>query len=186
MDVFQYFSSQVRLSDKETELLSHSVRRKKFQKKDLILPVENNSKNIYFIEEGIARVFYAQKDKDITLYFLSENNIGLPVDSIFYNQICKFGIESLTETTVAVIPYSSWEKLAEHNAGLQKFSQKLMVNYIKNATDRIYNLKFQTPKERFETLLSEFPSIFLKAPLGHIASYLGITQETLSRLRAGK
>lgn len=186
MNIIQYFKSQIHLSDKEIQFLLNSVKRKKIRKKDLILPVENTSKNVFFIEEGVARVFYAKKDKDITLYFLDENNIGLPVDSIFYNQICKFGIEALAETTVAIIPYDHWEQLAEHNIELQKFSQKLMIDYVKNSTDRIYNLKFQTPKERFESLLEDFPSIFLKVPLGHIASYLGITQETLSRLRAQK
>lgn len=186
MDIIQYFKTQQQLKDDIAEGLSKFVRRKTYAKKDLILPVENNSKNIYFIEQGTARVFYAKKDKDVTLYFLEENKIGLPIDSIFYNQVCKFGIEALTETLVATIAYEHWANFAKSNFALQQFSQQLMVNYIKSATDRIYNLKFQTPQERYDILLNEFPAIFLEASLGHIASYLGITQETLSRLRAKK
>ncbi len=144
------------------------------------------SQQIHFLEQGVARIFYAKKDKDITLHFLQENGIGLPVDSIFYNQVCKFGIEALSETTIVTIAFDRWDNFANIDVALQKFAQKLMIDYIKNATDRIYNLKFQTPKERYDTLLKEFPYIFLKVPLGHIASYLGITQETLSRLRARK
>ncbi|MBS1747264.1 MAG: Crp/Fnr family transcriptional regulator [Bacteroidetes bacterium] len=186
MDIIQYFKFQHLLTDDITERLSKFIHRKTYTKKELILPTDNNSKNIFFIEQGTARVFYAKKDKDVTLYFLQENKIGLPVDSIFYNQVCKFGIEALTETRVATIAYEHWATVAKENIGLLQFSQQLMVEYIKNATDRIYHLKFQTPKERYDTMVSEFPSIFLQAPLGSIASYLGITQETLSRLRAKK
>lgn len=184
MNILQYFKEMNLLTDRTTEGLSKIIRRKSYAKKEQILPVENTSKQIYFIEQGTARVFYAQKDKDVTLYFLPENKIGLPVDSIFYNQVCKFGIEALSDTTVVSFAYVYWEGLVNKSSVLQQFSQRLMVEYIKNATDRIYNLKFQTPKERYNTLLSEFPAIFLQAPLGHIASYLGITPETLSRLRA--
>lgn len=186
MDIIQYFQQQRLLTESDTQNFSKIIRRKTFSKKETILPIDNTSKQIYFIEQGIARVFYAKKDKDVTLYFLQENKIGLPVDSIFFNQVCKFGIEALTESTVATIAYEHWENIVRHNSIIQQFSQRLMIEYIKNATDRIYNIKFQTPKERYDTLLAEFPSIFLQVPLGHIASYLGITQETLSRLRAKK
>jgi len=186
MDIIQYLRTQHLCTDEDVEQILKFVHRKTFAKKELILPVENTSKNMFFIEQGIARVFYAKKDKDVTLYFLQENKIGLPIDSIFYNQVCKFGIEALTETKVAVITYEHWANFSKDNFSLQQFSQQLMIEYIKNATDRIYNLKFQTPKERYDTMLIEFPSIFLQIPLGHIASYLGITQETLGRLRAKK
>jgi len=186
MDIIQHFQKHQLLTESNANDLSKVVRRKTYSKKEIILPTDNSSKQIYFIEQGIARVFYAKKDKDVTLYFLPENKIGLPVDSIFFNQVCKFGMEALTETQVATMAYEHWENFAKQNTALQQFSQQLMINYIKNATDRIYNIKFQTPKERYDTLLSEFPSIFLQVSLGHIASYLGITQETLSRLRAKK
>lgn len=186
MEFIDYLRQQISLSSTASDGLIKYIRKKIYAKKDLILPVDSLSKQIFFIEQGIARVFYARKDKDVTLHFLPENGIGLPVDSIFYSQVCKFGIEALSPSTVVTIAYDKWEIFANKDIDLQKFAQRLMIGYIKNATDRIYNLKFQTPQERYENLLNEFPSIFLEASSGHIASYLGITQETLSRLRAKK
>ena len=153
MDIELFFREQKILNDKELITLSKFIHRKSFSKKELILPVENTSKQIYFIETGIARVFYAKKDKDITLHFLQENMVGFPIDSIFYNQICKFGIEALTESTVAIVAYEHWENLAKNNNLAQEFISKRTVEYLKKANDRIYNLKFQTPKERYETML---------------------------------
>jgi signal-transduction protein with cAMP-binding, CBS, and nucleotidyltransferase domain len=143
MDIIQYFQKQQLLTESNIDELSKIIQRKNFSKKELILPNDNTSKKFYFIEKGIARVFYAKKDKDVTLYFLQEDKIGLPVDSIFYNQVCRFGIEAVTETTVATMLYEDWKNIAKRNEGLQAFSQRLMIEYIKNANDRIFNLKFQ-------------------------------------------
>ena len=73
MDIIQYLRTQHLCTDEDVEQILKFVHRKTFAKKELILPVENTSKNMFFIEQGIARVFYAKKDKDVTLYFLQEN-----------------------------------------------------------------------------------------------------------------
>ena len=184
MNFIEYLQSHSLSSGRSLNELKTLVRSKTYVKKESVLPVENRSGNLYFIEKGFARVFYFRESKDVTLYFLGENKIGLPVDSIFYNEVCKFGIEALTETKVNVLAYRDWELIMQSEPGLQQLAFRLMVEYIKKANDRIYNIKFQTPRERYQGLLAEFPAIGQHAPLGHIASYLGITLETLSRLRS--
>lgn len=186
MNIVDFFESKNLLNDIEAKELAKCIRRKKIPKKELILSIENTSKQLYFIEQGIARVFYNKKEKDVTLYFLQENMIGLPIESIFYHNICKFGIEALSETKVAMIDYEQWINIISNNAPMQEFIYRGMIDYIKKSNDRIYNLKFQTPKERYEAFLLEMPDNLSDIPLGNIASYLGMTQETLSRLRNKK
>lgn len=62
----------------------------------------------------------------------------------------------------------------------------LLISAIKNLTDKLYAIKFQTAQERYQLLLENYPQIILRVSLGHIASLLGITQQTLSVIRAGK
>ena len=62
----------------------------------------------------------------------------------------------------------------------------LLISAIKNLTDKLYAIKFQTAQERYRLLLENYPQIILRVSLGHIASLLGITQQTLSVIRAGK
>ena len=62
----------------------------------------------------------------------------------------------------------------------------LLISAIKNLTDKLYAIKFQTAQERYQLLLENYPEIILRVSLGHIASLLGITQQTLSVIRAGK
>jgi len=186
MNILDFFKTKKLLNDIAAEELAKCIRRKKFSKKELILMIENTSKQIYFIEKGIARVFYNKKEKDVTLYFLQENMIGIPIESIFYHKTCKFGIEALSETSVVMVDFEQWTNIINNNALMQEFIFSGMIDYIKKSNDRVYNLKFQTPKERYETLLIEIPDIVSNVPSGNIASYLGITQETLSRLKNKK
>ncbi|HEY8365928.1 MAG TPA: Crp/Fnr family transcriptional regulator, partial [Bacteroidia bacterium] len=69
---------------------------------------------------------------------------------------------------------------------LQKLAQSIYIDVISRFSNRLYAMQFQTAKERYDSLMELHPDIILRAPLGHIASYLGITQQTLSVIRAEK
>lgn len=82
--------------------------------------------------------------------------------------------------------YSRIEKLIETDPKLILFSQFVMGSIIKELADRLRSIQFQSAQERYDNLITNYPDILLRVPLGHIASYLGITQQTLSVIRAGK
>ena len=69
---------------------------------------------------------------------------------------------------------------------MEKFIRLLLVNILHTIAEKLYAIQFQTAQDRYKTLLETQPDILLRAPLGHIASYLGITQQTLSVIRSGK
>lgn len=186
MNFAQFLSEKINLSQSEIELLMNNCSTHNFQKKEIILEPFSLSKKIYFVEEGIIRVFYETDARDITLAFCEENEISLPVESVFYDKECKFGIQSVTETKIIKLNYAVWEQLCEQNPRLLQLDKKFLIENIRKFTEHIYSTHFKTPKERFDDLMQSKPAIFNKVPLNTIASYLGMTQETLSRLRAGK
>jgi len=186
LKLLEYISKQLHLEEKSIIELNNTISTINFSKKGIILEPDSLSKNVFFIEKGIARIFYRTEEKEVTLYFCNENQFSIPVDSIFYNKECKFGIQSVTDTTINKFNYKIWEKLSSNNLDLLQLNQKIMIENIKRFTDYIYAINFKTPKERFEHLMTSNPSVFNTIPLGYIASYLGITQETLSRLRNSK
>ena len=69
---------------------------------------------------------------------------------------------------------------------MEKFIRLLLVNVLHTIAEKLYAIQFQTAQDRYKKLLDTQPDILLRAPLGHIASYLGITQQTLSVIRSGK
>ena len=69
---------------------------------------------------------------------------------------------------------------------MEKFIRVLLVNVLHTIAEKLYSIQFQTAQDRYKKLLEAQPYVLLRAPLGHIASYLGITQQTLSVIRSGK
>jgi hypothetical protein len=69
---------------------------------------------------------------------------------------------------------------------MERFVRMIFINTLKLTSDRLYSLQFQTAEDRYKFMMQEHPNIILRAPLGHIASYLGITQQTLSVIRGKK
>ena len=94
--------------------------------------------------------------------------------------------ELCENSLVYSIPYSRLEAMLDEHPGLAKFAFYTVLEITRKISGLMAGIKFQTAEERYNTLMQDFPSVFQRAQLGHIASFLGITQETLSRIRAGK
>src|SRR5690606_35030264 len=139
-----------------------------------------------FIEKGLIRSYYIKDDKDITHHFFPEDTFNLPLESIFYKRPSPYGWEALEETTVRCIQYQDFEPYMLKIPGFEGFIRELLIEMIKVFSDRLYAIQFQTAQDRYTSLISKHPDILKRAPLGHIASYLGITQQTLSVIRAKK
>ena len=95
-------------------------------------------------------------------------------------------MEALETCSVRVAEFVQVEAIINNYPELERFMRMLLISFLKNLSDRLYAIKFQTAQERYELLLKNYPQILLRVPLGHVASFLGITQQTLSVIRAGK
>lgn len=147
---------------------------------------ENQSKNVIFIEKGLIRTYYFKEDKDITHYFFDENAFYLQIDPVFYSRLSPYGTELIEDSVLRVAPYAVLEKFINEVQGMEDLMRLILIDYLKIFSDRLYSLQFHTAQERYNDLLHNYPDILLRAPLGQIASYLGITQQTLSVIRAKK
>lgn len=112
--------------------------------------------------------------------------IGLLIankDIIFLNESGNNNIEAIESSLVTYFNYSKLEELCENSLALANFSRKVLGVILTTMEKRMHSLQHMTAKEKYQELPTEHPDILLRAPLGMIASYLGITQETLSRIR---
>jgi CRP-like cAMP-binding protein len=143
-------------------------------------------RKLYFVQEGLARIFYHKKGKDITYSFVPENTFTTLVDSFFEQKPSRYNIELLEPSVVSYIKYDDLTSLFKQSHEIEHFGRIITTEFLKSHSERLSAIQFQTAAERYETLQVRHPSVLLRANLGHIASYLGITQETLSRLRGRK
>ena len=155
-----------------------------YAKGELLSRQNTYNRNVYYIEKGLTRTFYFEKGKDITTNFYSEGKSLASIDTIFNNVPTIYNIETLEESTVTFCDYKKLEELCAVSLTSANFSRFLLGNLMTQMSKRVNSLQHMTAREKYTQLLEENPNIILRAPLGMIASYLGISQETLSRIRS--
>ena len=172
------------LSAELQKAFSNYISEDSYPKKHLLLKEGQVAKRIYFIKEGFARAFYFTKNaKECTSWFMGQGDLMISVYSFFTQQPAVENIELLEDS---VIQSMTWQQLQAIYADFKDFNyvgRILTEKYYIQSEERAILLRTLTAKERYERLLNSHPNIFQKAALGQIASYLGISQETLSRVR---
>lgn len=140
--------------------------------------------HLFFIDEGLARAFYFKDGQDITAHFAMENSTITAIDSFIQRKRTRYNIELLEDSIVTSFSHQDLHQLLEMNPQYEKFVRMYLEQIYIELAERVEDLLFHTAKERYDKLMEKEPSLLLRVSLKHIASYLGITQETLSRIRS--
>lgn len=154
------------------------------KKGEMISTHDSLNRNVYFVEKGLVRSFYYEGGKDITTNFYSEGRLFANIDTLFDERPTKYNIEAIENTKIAYCNYLKLEELCDQSLSAANFSRYILGKLMTQMAERISSLQFMTAKEKYGKLMDEQPDIILRAPLGMIATYLGISQETLSRTRS--
>jgi CRP-like cAMP-binding protein len=158
----------------------------KVKKGQLLNKEGETNLNLYIVKEGLLRSFYLIDGKDITAHFASEYSMVGSVDSIMSKSKSIYNIEAIEDSVVYRIDYQELEAYLEKHPRLEKTARQISQHLYYDLALRIHELTFLSAKEKYERLIVNNPSIIQRVNLGHIASFLGITLETLSRIRRQK
>lgn len=186
MQLISFLKSLHPIND-ELELFFDSISEtKEYNKGDIIFNPGCYLKHIYFVETGFTRVFYFKETKDITHYFFGENTFSTAVESVFYQKPSLVGFQALTHSRITHFPFSAIQELSNINIDVNHLIQKILSDMLIAFSKRFYNSQFETAHERYQSLMEENPELLQNVSLGHIASYLGVSQQTLSVIRGMK
>ena len=177
-----------KLSDNELNTLSSLMEARQVKKGEHYLQQGQVCHHLGFLAKGIMRVYHLANDKEYTSYFnFGERN---PFVSSFSSFITRKpsqeSIHALEDCDLLVISYEHLQKLYEESFGLQKMGRMIAEYNYTLAMKRIYSLQHFTAQERYNELLVIYPNLVNQVPHHYIASYLGITPESLSRIRKEK
>ena len=167
----------------ETELIRIS-KQITLAKGEQIITIGERCNSIYFIKCGLMRGFYFDEEKEITNWFAQENEFATCFYSFIANKPSLENIQAIENCELIEISNSSLQNLYSVFPETERIGRILTENYYIKLEERILNLQFKTAKERYEKFSITKSNLLQRASLGQIASYLGITQETLSRIRA--
>ena len=186
MELIQYINTKVKLSADESNKIDTAFKREFHHRGTTLADPGNRSQKVHFIEKGMLRTFYNKDGKDITHFFFDENAFFGTIESIFFNKTDPYGRQALEDCVLRTIHARDFASLTKKIVNMKEFAFLVAIDVCKLFADRIFSLQFQNAQERYANLLEANPTILLRAPLGHIASYLGITQQTLSVIRSKK
>lgn len=172
------------LSQEALEALGNAVSVQECKRNSHILEIGSIAKNMFFIEKGLARAYYLYDGNDVTDYFATEYQFIGAVESLFTGQPSAKGIQVLEDCMLNVLPYASFECLCALHHDIERAGRKIAIYGMLEEQRRIESVRFHDAKKRYTDLNAKYPGLTNRCPLKHIASYLGITQVSLSRLRA--
>jgi CRP-like cAMP-binding protein len=147
-------------------------------------PIGHTCKTIYFIKKGVARIYYFKDGIDITESFSFENNIIARVESLFTGKASRKAIQVLEDSEIIAINANQLFKLYDQFPEVERLFRKIFEAAYVDTINRIESIQFHTAEERYQSLLDQAPDVIRRIPLKYISSYLGITQQSLSRIRA--
>jgi CRP-like cAMP-binding protein len=139
--------------------------------------------HIYLVQKGIVRTFFYKEGKDITVHIASEGELITAIDSVISLKKSRYNVELLEDSEIHKISYTALQSLMEKHPEHEKYMRLILEQLYAEGADRIEEFLFYSAKQRYENLLKNRPDLLNRVNLGHIASYLGMTQETLSRIR---
>ena len=183
-DFFSTLSQFVNFSDECKEDVRSVLQVRKYKKNEIIVSREEVCDKLWFISEGIARVFYSKGGKEITELILTEGYFVSSLQSFLTRQASTREVQVLEKSILYGLAYDDLEKLYEKHHEIERLGRLISNRGLLTMLQRSDLLMFSSASERYQSLLDNNPGILNRVPLGIIASYLGITQETLSRLRA--
>mgnify|MGYP001661923988 FL=1 len=156
----------------------------KFAKGEMILSEGEICENIYYIEHGLIRQFYFKNGKQITEHLGEDHTIFMCIESLFREEPTKLQVEALEPTLVYALPKHRLEQVALHNVNIQILYRKILEESLIISQIHADLVRFETAQVRYKRMCKLSPQVILRAPLVYIASYLQMTPETLSRVRA--
>ena len=153
------------------------------QKNDHLLQEGRICQHLYFVEQGALRGYYMLEGRQITHWFGFENDFVTSFHSFITGQPAVENIQLLEGSVLWVISKEKLTNLFNQYHEIERLVRIAYEKYYLRLEERFVNAHFKTAAERYENLLQQTPHILERVPLGYIASYLGISQETLSRIR---
>ncbi len=172
------------LYQKEFELIAPHLSLKSFTKGELILRENEVCDKIFFLNKGFVRMYYVDENgNEINYRFTDSCNFFVDFQSFLIKKPSRFFWQAMQKVEVITISYQIVQEIYKTSATWNLFGRLMAEQVYLQLNERVEMLLFMQPEERYMQMLQKYPNIISQVPQLHIASFLGIKPETLSRIR---
>jgi CRP-like cAMP-binding protein len=181
------FKIQIRkitdFSEDECALFIPYLNRKTLKKGDYLLKENQTVNEIAFIEKGVLRLYYLSDGKEINNHFFLENDYAVSYLDFLKKRPSRYYIQAMEECELLTFNSRSLQIAYDKSKNWERFGRIVAESVYAIATNRFESFLFLSAKERYLQMLNDYPRFIQRIPLYHLASYLGIERESLSRIR---
>jgi len=178
-----FISEYVPLNIEEIDFISSKVETKEYKAGHLLLRAGQYSNLAYFNIRGCVRLYYLVNGDEKTTFFYTENQFITSIRSFNDNVPANHYLECIEDCTLVLMTHKVEEELLTKYPKLEAFARISMQNELANYQDMLSTYIISNPEERYLNLLKNTPNLLQRVPLYQLATYLGITPESLSRIR---
>ena len=179
-----FCNQRTKLDENAIRDLSAKLHTKSFEKRSLLVREESVCRNLFFIEDGLTKTSSTKDGKEFIMRFFHEGEMFTVLDSYLSDKPSNFLVTALEPTTVTLINRQDMEALCNMHHCIEHFFRKLLSYATLNMMKRINEMLEDDATQRYDNFVRENSHLMQRISLGDLASYLGITQVSLSRIRA--
>ena len=172
------------MTSDELDIMESILEPVKYGKGEKILSEGEVCRSICYIERGLVRQYYIKNGKEVTEHLGVERSIFMCIESLFKEEPTRLQVEALEPTLIYKLPKAKLEAAAIRNVNIQMLYRKILEESLILSQVHADLMRFESAPSKYKRLCEMSPQVVLRAPLTYIASYLQMTQETLSRIRS--
>lgn len=181
-----YLEKTLHLSSDRAATIYRNLEKLDFKKGDLLLRAGDRSRNSFFVEKGLLRSYTLDGEgREHIIQFAPENWFMVDRGSVYFQDLSETFIEAIEPGQLVLIPAGFMSRAQANGDNLGHYNDLLLHNHIRHLQQRINLLLGASAQERYLHFIHTYPNLLARVPQWMVASYLGITPESLSRVRAG-
>lgn len=185
-ELLSLLNSIATLSPALISYLSEKLKSKPVSKKEHLLLSGNISRHIYFIKKGLLRCYYRENEQEVCSKFMKEGDILVSAASFFLQQQSNESIQAIEDSVVWYICYDELQHCYSNFPEFNRVATILTTKSYLLSEQRAQLIRMKQASNRYNFMLQNHPELVLRVPAKYIASYLSISEETLSRIRGRK
>jgi CRP-like cAMP-binding protein len=185
-DFFKLLDPKNQLQPQQKVMVADTVRPVSVVKNHFLQHIGQTCRTIYYTQKGCARVFYMLHEQEITECFSFEGELAVRFESLLTNAPSRRAIQVLEDSEFLAFDMNKLDVIFTNQPFIEAMFRRMFHAYHIQSMERFENMQFRSAEERYQILLTHYPDVVRRVPLKFIASFLGITPVSLSRIRALK
>lgn len=181
-DLRNFISQYVNLSDAEWDDISNKFRSKTILKNNYLFKQGDTCKELVFVQKGCLRLYYLKEDIEVSVWFAFKHSSAIEINSFISENPSDYFLQAIEDSEVLCLPKTELNKLYKRQPKMQEMMRKFWEDVILNLINRFTALQKDSAEKRYLDLLDK-PEYLETIPQKYLASFIGVTPTSLSRIR---